>query len=410
MPREGKRLTEAAQQLICRALGLRTGSSRTVDPAMVPLYTAQLGPQTWNRYAVAIERWRSFTDQEGCAFLPADPATFARFLAVACAHERGYSQTKARICAVEAFSTLAGLPSPRLHPDVTAIRAGARRLKTARRGQSRPIFQEEIPVATTAAAAGDGVCRHPRARHPYVPALAYAAAARHCALLSDAALRFDDVSEAELGDVLRFQGLVQLCLFGTKTDTRREGQMSVFPDSVDPASGYGALVEGTRAGFTRLLTLPADTLLGLGTSMRTRLAARYPGRVPGPEALSTWPADIRSLADRLYRLGVPAHALPIYGRWLVDELGPGSDLLASIPYREFVKVARGVLHRAGTNVDGFGAHSFRRGVAAELALRRMSRQDIASLLRHRSLASTQTYILPSAQAAGMAAARRATGM
>jgi integrase len=377
---------------------------------MVALFTAERSPTTWNRYALAIGPWREFAAREGSSFLPASPDIFARFLAWQCARERGYAQTKARVCAIDALSTLAGVASPSLHPDVTAIRGGARRLKTYHRGQSRPIFQDEIPRAADAAAAGDGVRRHPKARRPYIPALAYAAAAMLCLILSDGALRFDDLVEAELGDILRFPGVVQLALFGTKTDTRREGQLAILPDSADPATGYGALLEGIRAGLTRLLTLPADVLAALGAPMRAHLAARYPGRVPGPEAMSTWPGDIRSLADRLYRLGIPAHALPVYGRWLTDELGPSTDLREGIPYREFVKVARGVLARSGANVDGFGAHSFRRGIAAELALRRMSKPDIAALLRHRSLASTQTYILPSAQAATMASSRRSVGM
>jgi hypothetical protein len=228
--------------------------------------------------------------------------------------------------------------------------------------------------------------------------------------LSDAALRFDDIAEGELGDVLHFPDVIQLPLFGTKTDTRREGQLAILPVSSEPTSGCAALREGIQVGLDRLLARPADELIAIGRSMTEHLRKRYLAPPPGPSAMATWPDSVKAAAARLYALGVPVHGLPIYGRWLVDELGPATDLLEGIPNKEFVKVARGVLTRAGTEVEGFGTHSFRRGIAAELALRRMARPDIAALLRHRSLTSTQTYILPSAQAATMALTRREAGV
>jgi len=377
---------------------------------MVTFLTATRDPPTWNRYASALLAWRSFARAAETPFLPADPAAFALFLATAGQRERGYTQTKRRVCAITAFSELAGVPSPGTDADVTAVRAGARRLKTARRGQARPIFQSEIPRAADAAAAGVGTVRHPRARHPYIPALAYAFAARFSAILADGALRFDDAAESELGDFLHFPDVVQLSVFATKTDKRKEGQLAILPVSSDPHSGCAALLDGVRDGLRRLLTLPPELLRNLGRTAAGHLRERYGNPLPGPSAMATWPADVGGLAATLYALDVPVHGLPTCGRWLVDELGPTSDLLERnaqrIGYKEFVKVARGVLERAGANVDGFGAHSFRRGIAAELALRRMAKPDIAAVLRHRSLASTQTYILPSAQASILALTRR----
>ena len=93
-----------------------------------------------------LRAWSGFAEANGSPWLPADPRVFADFLVAQGARDAGYSQTKARCCAIDALSTLAGVPSPTRHPLVAAVRTGARRSKRFRRGAARPIFAQEIPL------------------------------------------------------------------------------------------------------------------------------------------------------------------------------------------------------------------------------------------------------------------------
>ena len=131
------------------------------------------------------------------------------------------------------------------------------------------------------------------------------------AFLHDGALRYDDAVEAQIGDVLHFGDVLDVSIFRSKTDRARAGQPVVVLQSADPASGCAALLQNVRLGMARLLELDPLSLAAVATRFEASNDDPFP---TGAEALSTWPADIRSKADRLYAVGVTAHWLPIYGR------------------------------------------------------------------------------------------------
>ncbi len=95
-------------------------------------------------------------------------------------------------------------------------------------------------------------------------------------------------------------------------------------------------------------------------------------------------ALVLELAARLHAAGIMAHALPVFGRWLFEELDPTSDLTASPSTGEFGRLSRAVLASAGVDILRVAAHSFRRGRAVGLFHARVGREVVSESLRHRS--------------------------
>jgi hypothetical protein len=54
-------------------------------------------------------------------------------------------------------------------------------------------------------------------------------------VLEGAALRYDDIVEGQIGDAIVLPDLVDLSVFGTKTDVNLTGQPAVLPCPADPA-------------------------------------------------------------------------------------------------------------------------------------------------------------------------------
>ena len=171
----------------------------------------------------------------------------------------------------------------------------------------------------------------------------------------------------------------------------------------DRASGARALLAVTRAGLSRLAALPESVFRPIAA----RLAASFPADSAEPSAMSTWPAEIRDLAIPLYERGLLVHCLPYYGSWLWDTLTADSDLAAVPTTRQFGRLAQQVLAEAGAPAAGVGAHSFRRGGAAELAHGGLSLPTLSAALRHVSERSTRPYVFQSVHSAANAGAMRA---
>jgi integrase len=176
-----------------------------------------------------------------------------------------------------------------------------------------------------------------------------------------------------------------MSVFGSKTDPASTGQAAFIPVDPAPASGSSALVRRTTVGLRRLLELDEPTLRALGARFTGALC---PTELAGPEALATWPPPIPALASRLYAVGLQAHALPLFGRWLFEELSADSDLLAVPSTGEFQRLAKATLQAAGVPVTRVGAHSFRRGRAAELLHEGTSETIVSQMLRHSNPSST----------------------
>lgn len=224
------------------------------------------------------------------------------------------------------------------------------------------------------------------------------------AVCFDAALRFDDFQESQLGDALHFADVVTLSLFGTKTDRSLAGQSAALPQSTALNSGVDGLVDNARDGLRRLLALDRPVLIALAARFQASSATE---RQAGPEALATWPDDIRALADQLYAVGLPVHRLPINGRLLVEELTVETDLDATLSSQEFSRLARATLGATGVDTTRVGAHSFRRGRAVEMYHGNAGNDAVSDALRHRDKRSAVPYVLAPARLTALAASMRA---
>ena len=409
-PRRLKTLDPVASRMIGVALRLRSslsGSAAAPSAAVLELAARGKAPGTWNRYASTLVRWEAYAGRLGTPFLPADPSHFANFLAEAAAGSTGHTQSKQRACAIDALSALAGVPPPGKDAAVQDVRAGLRRTLKGTRGRARPIFSYELPSAAALPPLPSGKGGGPRRMAPGEAAAplsvrkrAREQAIRCSAVLEGAALRFDDIVEGQIGDAVVLPDLVDLSVFGTKTDTNLTGQPAVLPGPSDPRSGAYAFLEGVRLGLTRLGALDPATLAQLSSSFRASLPARQIGR--GASELASWPADIQALAAPLYGVGLPVHCLPIYGQWQHARLHGLLDLRAGVERNVFLALTAHALTSVGVSVTGLGAHSFRRGRAVELFHGKASREAVTEVLRHRSPASTRPYITDSARMASLA--------
>ena len=229
------------------------------------------------------------------------------------------------------------------------------------------------------------------------------------AVMHAAALRFDDTREGQIGDILLFPDVVEVNIFGSKTDPLLRGQVAVMPgeaaqdSSQDGPSGRQALLDNICAGLVRLGALPPATIRAMGDHLR----AKKPASDAGPEAISTWPADLRALALPFYDMGLMVHTLPYYGPWLWEPLDVHFDLSRTCSTAQLCRWSQSVLALSGVSIGRFGAHSMRRGSAAELKPGDFEDYTLARILRHTSPFSTEPYVLTSVRSAHTAAAMRA---
>jgi len=258
-PRAGKVLSAQAQSLLDSVL--QDFPRPELNPAAQAARASHVKPTVWNRYAQALAGWFASCRAEGVPPLPADPSSFANWLATVGQADAGYSQTKFRCVALAAFSKVAGVPVPggTDAADIAAVRAHARHTKLYLRGRAGPFLREELPVlprSPPAAAGGrfDNPGRGrpaPRGRGRGFPAClspetrrrALHATAGHSALLFDGLLRFDDTVEGQLGDLACYPEGGTLGVFGSKTDRLLEGQTSQVPAPADAQS------DGPRAAL-----------------------------------------------------------------------------------------------------------------------------------------------------------------
>lgn len=422
VPREAKQLKPATMRILNMAIQSRnsstslpggpasTATAPPLAPALIAMLSKGKSANTWNGYATALRGWEAFSTTSGTSFLPADPTHFANFLATAAATERGYGQTKQRVNAIAAISSLAEVPSPAKHALVTGFRAGALRTLTFHRGQKVAILSADLRLAAQSLPSLVPCPLAPQRgpRRSRWTAAWGEAVLTHMHYLTDASLRWDDAQEGQLGDHLWFpqSRLVDVGIYGSKTDPMLLGQpgMMVWPE--DAASGANRLLRGTRAGLERLAALPSDVLAAIVS--RFRIKHSYAG-VPGVAAMRTWPPPVLEAANALYAKGLPVHCLPVFGRWLVDDLVAETDLSAPVPYNAFLRSIRRIMAAAGIATADVGAHSFRRGGTAERVEEGASNVQIMHLLRHRSAASGRTYILSSARSAALAQTSSARG-
>ena len=385
----------------------REPGQEPLPPQLVAILVAGRAGPTWDRYVPAFRDWQQFATALGFIVLPAKPAEFLRFLAARAESDAGHSQTKMRICAIDAASQLAGVPSPSSDPTIGAFRRGIRRVKHAARGPVRPMFRSEIPAPEMPPDAGPSLPAPDRLSRRGLSAMetarARAAAGRHLMLLSDATARYDDLNEGQLGDVLFEDNRTVIAVFGSKCDRGGAGKPVALPAASEEGSGAYLLADSVRRAMTRLLAAPPEVLGALARNFTAAGRDRLP---PGPRALATWPADVQALALRLYAAGIPAHRLPIFGPWLFRDATPALQLAGALTTREFRALAARTVREAGGDAANFGTHSARRGAAAALFHAGVPRPLVTQALRHASARSDEPYILESAKLTAVATAPR----
>jgi hypothetical protein len=393
-----------------------------LPPEFLQSLSATKAAGTWDAYASAARKWFAHAAGLGIPAIPADPVIFACWLATVGRDDRSYKPTKARCCAIDALSALAGAQPISADARIAALRSLFARTKTYRRGRAAPVLRDEIPAVPM-----DRLSSPPRQApsprrsgrggpSPNTRQRLLGATAAHMAVLYDGALRYDDTREGQLGDLAFYPDAVEVGIFGSKTDTLRTGQTAQLPPLAaaaaapgtgpDPASGARALLEVTRHGLHRLSALEP----GLLAILARRLAESFPLDSPTPGAMATWPPEIRTLALPLYEQGLLVHCLPYYGSWLWEPLTADSNLAATLSTQQFADLAKRILSAAGHPTAGVGAHSLRRGGAAELAHGGLDLPTLSLALRHASVRSTTPYVfqsvLTSATACAMAGAAR----
>ena len=224
----------------------------------------------------------------------------------------------------------------------------------------------------------------------------------HMRAFLDGTARYDDLLEAQLGDVSHEAGKSLIAVFGSKT--RQGDTQIVLADTDEPGSGQTSLVDSIRAGITRLQeSLPAD-LRAMTTTMQ---ALNTDPTCTGAEALSSWPDDIRLMADRLYQFGMPAHCLPLFGRWLYDKLSADTNLAAVESTIRFGQMVKRVMVGVADVPSHVAGHSCRRGGAITMLHNDVAPEFISLALRHTSTYSTRANFGDAAKTDLIATSQRA---
>ena len=221
-------------------------------------------------------------------------------------------------------------------------------------------------------------------------------------ILISGTARYDDLLEAQIGDVSHESGKATIAIFGSKT-AQGDSQV-VLADTGDPGSGLTSLIDSTRAGLTRLLKSPPADLQAMTAKM---VALNTDPGHTGAEALSSWPADVRSMADHLYQLGMPAHRLPLFGRWLYDDLSGDTNLAAVESTIRFGQMVKRVMAGVADVPSHVAGHSCRRGGAITMLHNDVAPEVISLALRHASTYSTLAYFGDAARTDLIANSQRA---
>ena len=104
---------------------------------------------------------------------------------------------------------------------------------------------------------------------------------------------------------------------------------------------------------------------------------------------------------------MPAHRLPLFGKWLYDDLSAGTNLAAADSTARFAWMVKKVMGCTPRAPGGFGAHSMRRGSAMSMHFNQVDTEVITMALRHSSAVSTKPYLGEAAKMDTLANTQRA---
>ena len=229
--------------------------------------------------------------------MPACPFRLASFLSSLSSDNKTVEPTRKRVCAINHYHSVAGFPPPCQHPFVQRIVRGIKGRLGSRGSPSEPITLQEIYVArASAVAAGE-------------TGLMYVADI--CAVMQEAQLRWDDIADIRLGDIIWSDSAVRLLIVDSKTDATKQGQFGTLSFSLATHSACQRLLQLIRqgiSGFSKLSCGMRHTLLaGL-----ERQRASLPYKEEQTSTASTLPSDILQAATDL---SLPLANLPLLGTW-----------------------------------------------------------------------------------------------
>ena len=107
-PRVLKQLSASTELLLQEAVA--AGSQGPISPALTKMLTQTRSAATWDRYAGVFRAWRAYAAAHQAPCFLIDPTMYATFMAEAGESETGYTQTKMRACAADAFCKISGTP------------------------------------------------------------------------------------------------------------------------------------------------------------------------------------------------------------------------------------------------------------------------------------------------------------
>jgi hypothetical protein len=172
-----------------------------------------------------------------------------------------------------------------------------------------------------------------------------------CAIMQEAQLRWDDIADIRLGDIIWSTSAIRLLIVDSKTDTRKQGQFGTLSFSLAAHSACQRLLQLIRQGirgFSKLSCGIQQALLAELTRQKTSL----PFKEAEISTISTLPSDIlQAAAD----CRLPLENLPLLGTW--PWTARPTSLLQSLSYSCFLSHLKQLFH----GHPRVSAHSLRRG-------------------------------------------------
>jgi hypothetical protein len=381
--RPDKQLTATARKVLKYslsrhpALGSDTGG---ISAALFRDLTAGQKPRTQNMYAPYYLKWKRYCQTSGSSDMPAEPLQLATFLSESSTDDKTMEPTKKRVGAVNYFHSLAGHPPPCGDPFVQRVVQGIKRRLGSLGIPQRPISLNDIWQARAqAAASGESGLKH---------------VADICAIMQEAELRWDDIADLRVGDIVWGTMAVRLLIVDSKTDRKRQGQFGTLAVSQSPQSGYQQLRQLILSGIRCFAQSKPRTQRRLLEDLKKRLPG-LPYSSPSLSALNTAPADIRSSAASCQ---LPLENLPLLSRWQWQE--KPSSLLEPLSYKCFMFH----LKRLFSGQPKVGTHSMRRGGVTEKMAQGVEARLVQWLGRWSTTEAFEGYVGSRANIAAAAAA------
>ena len=370
-PRKDKQLSPLAQSLLAGSLSSfleRQGVDDTAVPELLRDLAASLKPGTLKSYAPYYTQWLKYCKELSISDTPACAYRIASFLAVSSTDDKTMEPTKKRVAAINFFQEIAGLDPPCKHAIVTRVVSGIKNRLGARGCPTEPISLSSIHAARAKAAQDNAT------------GLLYIADI--CIVMQEAQLRWDDIADMRLGDIIWSESAVRLLIVDSKTDTRKQGQFGTLSFSRSPDSACQRLLDLIRKGIRAFGQLDHATRSTLLEELATRRSS-LPFPRPAASATISLPPDIQSSAARV---GLPLENLPLVGTW--PWRPRPASLLQSLSYNCFLFHLR-KLFAALPNVS---CHSLRRGGATQKVAEGMDARLVQWLGRWKRAESFEGYV------------------